>query len=393
MKLNKNNIQGLHIIRGLAALMVAIAHSKWPFWVGGTAFLQGKSFGELGLSDKIGFGLAMLSSNGTAMVIIFFVLSGFLITYSFSNNKWSYKEFLMNRAIRIYTPFFASMLLAWGLLIVVFKMSPGLFQHSSDDFNNGVYVAYSQGLTASNLIKTLFFIRSDANYLGFNFVYWSLLYESMFYILAPLLIRYYFTFSILAILLFPLQFYLSLDEMNFFYVHFFTRYLLFFMMGIWLFKYLSAGKLNLRFGGAKFFILLLVFLFIISVVVSLTFNKRFSFLFAGILATFSIYYVIKFEVKSKILNRGLIWLGEISYSLYLIHIPLYILFYSLAYCLFKAYKYHSPWVHYLPVLFVLPVAAAFYYLIEEKSLRLIKKRKKHFQENKKAEVAQTLAAP
>src|ERR1700738_226261 len=122
------NIKFLHIIRGFAAFYVLLAHAKWPFWVGGATFFHNTPFRQLGLADKLGSVFALCSSNGTAMVIVFFVLSGFIITHSYNRNKWKYKEFIVNRCLRIYIPYIASVILAGALLLISYKLASPVFE-------------------------------------------------------------------------------------------------------------------------------------------------------------------------------------------------------------------------------------------------------------------------
>jgi len=102
--LNKEKFKLLHSIRGFAALMVVIGHAKFPFWCGGTEYVKKFPQQDWNFFDKLVFGLDMFSSNPALMVIVFFVLSGFFIAYSFENNKWKIRHFYTNRAIRYHYP-------------------------------------------------------------------------------------------------------------------------------------------------------------------------------------------------------------------------------------------------------------------------------------------------
>jgi peptidoglycan/LPS O-acetylase OafA/YrhL len=180
------HIRYLHIIRGFAAFFVLLAHAKWPFWIGGSAFFQSQSLQEISTADKLGGALALLSSNGSAMVVIFYVLSGFIVTHSYQKNKWTYKQFLINRSLRIYIPYLASALLAGGLFYLSYKLAAPVFEDPIKDYHQRVNVAYHEGLNFTNFIKTFFFIKTErVNYFGFNYVYWSLIFVILFYIFLP----------------------------------------------------------------------------------------------------------------------------------------------------------------------------------------------------------------
>ncbi len=90
-----NFITGL---RGYAIMMVLTIH-----------------YGGFGLRELgyIGNNLVDAGKNG---VYIFFVISGYAITYSFYSNP-NYKEFFIKRVFRIAPIFYLVILLSWGLSI------------------------------------------------------------------------------------------------------------------------------------------------------------------------------------------------------------------------------------------------------------------------------------
>ena len=101
--LNKNT-RSLHIIRGIAALVVVIYHSKFILWSGGELWL--KNIGFRNFSDYLLLAIDMLSSSGAQCVLVFFVLSGFVIYQSFQNSDKDIRHFFAVRILRIYIPFF-----------------------------------------------------------------------------------------------------------------------------------------------------------------------------------------------------------------------------------------------------------------------------------------------
>lgn len=155
----KNRLEKLEALRGFAALYVVFFHA---------------------LPQKIyllGVNVGAIFRFGPEAVIVFFVLSGFVIKYTFERSvDKSFKFYFIRRFIRLYIPLFFIFLL--GYLIK----------------------CYSEGTLASPEWQTLFgniFMLQDvisqkphvisAAYMG-NGVLWSLSYEWWFYMLFFLLV-------------------------------------------------------------------------------------------------------------------------------------------------------------------------------------------------------------
>lgn len=380
------NIRYLHIIRGFAAFFVLLAHAKWPFWIGGRAFLTQTPFWDLDLIDKTGFALALISSNGTAMVVIFYVLSGFIIAHSYAKNKWTYKQFIVNRSLRVYIPYIASALIAGLLLFFSYQLASPLFEAPLKDYHHRVGTAYKEGLNIQNFIKTIFFVKEERiNYFGFNYVYWSLLYEMIFYLLFPLLLKYLRHIFLATAVIFPLHiFYQPLPEINYWYLYL-TEYLFYFSSGIYLYRLFVSGKINFYKDSAVLkksgLLVIMCTCFFASQLIGFSQYKSISFLAAISMALAWITYLLLYGSKNGFLTRVFMFLGRISYSLYLIHVPLLLLFYSLCFYFFSFHSYTSPWLYLLFALMVLPFAFGFYALFEQLSFSLIENHKRRLRQN------------
>jgi peptidoglycan/LPS O-acetylase OafA/YrhL len=374
------HIRYLHIIRGFAAFFVLLAHAKWPFWVGGSAFFQSQSLQEISTAGKLGGALALLSSNGTAMVVVFYVLSGFIVTHSYQKNNWSYKQFLVNRSLRIYIPYIASALLAGVLLYLSYKIAAPVYENPIKDYHQRVDVAYHEGLSFTNFIKTFFFIKTErVNYFGFNYVYWSLLYEMIFYAFFPFLLKYCKYLLYTTAIIFPVHiFYQPLPEINYWYLYL-TQYLFYFLMGIALYKWVASPGFTLikKHSLTKKPVLLIgiISLFLLSQLIGFSSFKAVSFCTAALLAAAWIIYILLYGVRG-ILVKPAVFLGTISYSLYLVHVPLLLFFYSCLFYVFQTAVYPSPWFYFLPALMTLPFAYIFYLVFEKLSVNLIALHKK-----------------
>lgn len=175
----RENFKALNGIRGLAALYVMIHHARLGLtqsYHNGLALHPEK----YDWSDKIMVYLFSIFKFGHEAVIIFFVLSGFVIhlkqadaNYDFSNFKIFL--YLKKRLIRIYPTLLVSFLLCiildYVAHLIVNEDLSSLFSkyHYKDFFFN-------------------LFLIPDAPIWGENFPIWSLKHEWFFYMLYPLLL-------------------------------------------------------------------------------------------------------------------------------------------------------------------------------------------------------------
>lgn len=150
--MHKNKLEKLEALRGFAALYVVLFHT-FP-----------QKFYLLGVN------VGILFRFGSEAVIVFFVLSGFVIKYSFEKSEdKSFKQYFKRRFIRLYIP-----------LIFIFILGY-------------LIKSYSEGTLADpewgNLFGNLFMLQDvisqkpnviSATYMG-NGVLWSLSYEWWFY--------------------------------------------------------------------------------------------------------------------------------------------------------------------------------------------------------------------
>ncbi len=178
------SVGNLHAIRGIAALIVVFFHAKFLLWVGGREFI--KAFPLKNALDYGLFSLDMLTSCGTQCVVVFFLLSAFVIKYSFHKEKLSIPLFYKIRATRIYLPYFISLLVsALVLYLILTYFDPTSFPGLHREFNQRLNLAFGD-LGIRSFLKALLFLPGNGEYFGFNPVYWSLLQEVIFYLLFPI---------------------------------------------------------------------------------------------------------------------------------------------------------------------------------------------------------------
>ncbi|AVJ78553.1 acyltransferase family protein [Enterobacter hormaechei] len=161
--IKNEKLYGIEALRGIAALVVAIGHNRGMF-------------GQI----ELGSLMDRLTANAIFGVEIFFIISGFIISYSTRNiNSPSLRNtasFLVKRIFRIYPVYF-----------VILAVYVALFYR-----NIYTGVAEDGTLSTVNIIKSFFLIPLDWNSLppyygwGTIIVSWSLAYEMYFYIVFAL---------------------------------------------------------------------------------------------------------------------------------------------------------------------------------------------------------------
>ncbi|HJW56038.1 MAG TPA: acyltransferase family protein, partial [Burkholderiaceae bacterium] len=177
--LNRTNLNGdsLHslvisLVRGGAAIEVAIAHLR------AQAFPGYKSIVNPNLMFQ---GLVFLSGFAHQAVVLFFLLSGWLVGGSLLNktgNENAVKNYVIDRMTRLWVVLVPAFVLTliFGILENKVSMQGIIYSHANE------YSAFS---FLGNMLglQTIFF----QNY-GYNFSLWSLANETWYYILFPLLL-------------------------------------------------------------------------------------------------------------------------------------------------------------------------------------------------------------
>lgn len=169
VKMQKNN--NLESIRGIACLLVIITHLS-----------------ELHPS-LAAMHLNLISNWGTEAVIVFFILSGLVINSSQTNNRKTRSKFLSNRIIRLFPQFMIGVILA--ILSIMYLGFP--FPSLREIVLNSLMLSTLQGFLVKNLYT--------------NAPLWSLTFEMFFYAIFALsigknekrIIYFWFFYSIIAL--------------------------------------------------------------------------------------------------------------------------------------------------------------------------------------------------
>ena len=168
----------LDAARGLAALLVLFnLHRHNLFFVNAGQALAVTAHPRL---IYLFYGL---TSAGAQAVVIFFVLSGYLISgsvfRSLEQGRWSWKDYLIHRLVRLWLVLLPALVLcaAWDLGRIAMLGGAGSL----------VERAYANGLTWKPFWGNLFFLEDGVvRTFGSDRVLWSLAAEFWYYMLFPL---------------------------------------------------------------------------------------------------------------------------------------------------------------------------------------------------------------
>jgi len=324
-KTNLGYFSSLDLLRGLAAVAVVFFH----FTHGNPDYLS---------QDNI---LFIVGRYGFLGVDVFFVISGFVIPYAMYRGNYtpaSFGRFMVKRVARIEPPYILSIFMVL-VLNYLSTLSPA---YRGDPFH----------IDVTGLLLHFGYLNAFFHHPWVNDVYWTLAIEFQYYILIaavfPLLLHKNKNLSFLVLFVFALSGALINAHSLIF------NYSFLFIVGILLFQF-KVGYLK----KGEFGILLLVVLIMIFV----KFDKRY--LIAALLPYFFIMY---FEFSNKFSR----FLGNISYSLYLVHIPIGGRIINLAENFIQDETLRSLIV-FVAMAIVIFVAWVFFLLVEKPSMRLSKR--------------------
>lgn len=288
----------IQILRGGAAWLVVVHHFMQQFYSFQPTNLIGDFF----------------SNYGHFGVDIFFVISGFIMAYILSNSDKSAKDFFINRLIRIIPNYWF-----WTMVIVILGFFINEF-HSSE-------------ATIQTIIMSLFFIphENPSELLGVYptlTVGWTLNLEMYFYFLLSIILLFKLSSNsniliIVGLLLLLPIFYKLVDIEVYKNV---AGNLRLFEFAVGIILYYIKDKYCSFFESTS----MIIFFFLSLLIVWFNINNMFYILCAG----FIVYLILRMNSlisnnKTNIFINFFIYLGEISFSTYLVHaITLPIIYYG-----------------------------------------------------------------
>ncbi len=339
--------------RGFAALLVAYFHCRQITWIGIQQFH--KTGARLDLNTVFSY-LTFPIAWGSAGVPIFFVISGYCIhrggALRLAKNpdyRLDTGNFWIRRFARIYPVLLAALVLTFALDWVSLQLPP--VNHKIREI----------GLQA--FLVNLFSLQGVAGKtFGSNGALWTLSLEVQFYAIYPLLFalrrRLGMTsvLAIVAVINVVSAYVLERHDMQFF-----TSYWFSWTLGAWIADAKARSTPEAR---SSVWLYVLAAAFIALGCAAFHFGQYGAFQLWAVGFAFYLYKALERPDADKADTPGVRLLsrfGDFSFSLYLIHLPIFVLLSSI---LFRSSLQMSIWPSFGYMLVAVPVAYVFYRLVE-----------------------------
>lgn len=345
-----NRIKYLDGIRIISSVVVCIAHSIQIFLIP-----------KLGSTNI----LSLISGQAASYaVVVFFMLSGFMVTNSIFNNNsknnyFSFSKYWKDRLLRLYPPLIFSI----GLSLFIYLFIKFFHLHGSVSFklpeDLGLArdaIQYSFG----EMVNSLFFIQGFKNIsMLMNGPLWSLGDEFFLYLIASLVSIMVFNRKVILPALLIIFLFIYVYQSG----HLKTAIYLYVMWGIGAFFSIEKNKpIDYFTNRINFIFCITFFLLLFGILLLLKFrippiNYEFS-KSTLIQASVLLFFVFLFRSLSISLKNEIIKLFEkitpakdFTYTLYVIHFPILLFYFSLTHVwLNSMYTYSS----YIVLLVIIP---------------------------------------
>ena len=307
-----NRVLSFDLIRGLAALLVMLGHLR------SIMFPPYQELSHPTIIDRLFY---FITGYGYECVIIFFVLSGYFVGGAFMRNFQPTDlpahiiKYSINRITRLWVVLIPALLLTLGLDLLGRLYSPTAAIYHDPNFFN--FIHPSNDIRLVTLVGNLFFLQTVlVPTFGSNTPLWSLANEFWYYLLFPFLILCWYPsiqfrrkiifFLISGCLCFFLQLQNSSMMQGF----------LIWLTGFGVYLIIPHLKIN------KLFSHFLILLFISTMVIIRSNGFPYQDLTLGIATGALLIGIGNFDFS--ITRWASEFLSKISYTLYLIHLPIII---------------------------------------------------------------------
>lgn len=179
-----HRLANLDLLRGLAALLVCAGHLR--------AFLM-VDFGQIKSPNSLDRVFYFATGLGHQAVVVFFVLSGYLVGGSvltaYQSGRWSWTNYTLRRMSRLWVVLLPALVLTLTLDSLGRCLGHSGYQGTFHSlYNSGPTPTVPADLRATTFLGNAFFLQTiKVNCLGTNGPLWSLANEFWYYALFPLL--------------------------------------------------------------------------------------------------------------------------------------------------------------------------------------------------------------
>jgi peptidoglycan/LPS O-acetylase OafA/YrhL len=165
------NLDGL---RGIAAVMVVVYHGILVFPQFGNPVLTGSSAGSWGWFEYSPLRVVL---SGTEAVMVFFVLSGFVLTLPVLRAaRFAWRAYYPSRILRLYVPVLAALI--WSIVVMI-----TIPRHSLSHDASAYMAVHAEPITFLKIARDAVLVDGANSYNG---PFWSLQWEVIFSLLLPL---------------------------------------------------------------------------------------------------------------------------------------------------------------------------------------------------------------
>lgn len=314
--MKRNKLDSLVLLRAIAVIAVCFCHFGYPLYTN-------NSYNNL---------FVFFYDYGKYGVQIFFIVSGFVIPLSLYMARYSIKhyfQFLWKRFLRLHPPYLAALAITLLISFVAYKVRG---------------INYPE--TIESIIASLFYFHFPDD----NPVFWTLAVEAEYYLFIGLFYTLIINMPRAYVSLFT-PFLILLSQSQLAEHILFFSYIVYFLIGITGFMiYTAIGSKSLN------VLALVILLPIVYIVYGPT---------EAFVASATISFILWYQGS---VNQTTTFVGEISYSLYLIHFPIGIKFINLLNPLFSP---ANKWMLFiLAIVMTILLSRIFYKIVENPFAKL-----------------------
>ena len=317
-KRDKIYFGGLNELRAIAALGVVAHHIE-----------QFKGMNGLYITNP---NLSFLIHNlGKAGVDLFFVLSGFLITYLLllekENNfgRIDILKFYLRRVFRIWPLYYLIMFISF---VVIPLLSNFYFFDNNMSLLNSIH--NPDNYSFNTIALYLCFLPQFANVVIGASQSWSIGVEEQFYLIMPIMLSFFSKKAFFGFILLLLSIYfIPIYEIHqwFYAVTKFFRFMIIGVIGGYLYSYNLKTISNLTKSKYPYFLIVIL---IISLSFFIVFENNLNRYVLGVLFLFLILFTVNSSNKLVFKNKLMSYLGKLSYGIYMYHTFVLFLIFPLA---------------------------------------------------------------